>query len=183
MNGKLFQSSMPWKQNHPTCAKIDTITSHQFQCWNSNLIKEFLAHRGLLVLITTNAWKNNIYRRKHSNKFIREHGTRQTQVIKKVRQNTISNSISHCDEPCTKIKTNMQFSMHVWTTSSKANGSHHAPYYLHVVAATSTTRKAESLRLKFSPKPLILYMLHCTFNSLINKRKNCSKPQKLEGST
>ena len=48
----------------------------------------------------------------------------------------------------------MQLSMHVWKTSSKANESHLAPYYLHVVAATSTTRKAESLRLKFSPKPL-----------------------------
>ncbi|KAJ7000521.1 hypothetical protein NC653_011098 [Populus alba x Populus x berolinensis] len=65
----------------------------------------------------------------------------------------------------------MQLSMHVWKTSSKANESHLAPYYLHVVAATSTTRKAESLRLKFSPKPHLFYMLHCTFNSLINKRR------------
>uniref|UniRef100_A0A2K1X6S3 Uncharacterized protein n=1 Tax=Populus trichocarpa TaxID=3694 RepID=A0A2K1X6S3_POPTR len=82
----------------------------------------------------------------------------------------MSHIISHYDNSCTKMKTNMQLNMHVWIISSKANESHPTPHYSNVATTSTTTKQS----LQLSPKPLLFYMLHCTFNcpyAYIRQRK------------
>ena len=90
----------------------------------------------------------------------------------------MSHIISHYDNSCTKLKTNMQLNMHVWIISSKAYESHPTLHYLMQLPHQPLQSRAINPS-TFSKTTSLLYAsLHFQLPLRIHQtRKNCSRPK------